>query len=106
MSNTANWSYANQATVRPFVNIDLMTGQSVYGEPFTIACTWIAEAQQMRDGNGAEFVSRYLIFTEDPRPKYLDMIQLRGHDEWQEVRAVTEWDMSFFGEIPDYRLAT
>lgn len=106
MSETANWSYANEATIKPFISIDMMTGESVYGDSYTVACTWTAEAQQMRDSNGAEFVSRYLIFTEDPRPKYLDLIQLAGHDQWQEVRAVTEWDMSFFDEVPDFRLAT
>lgn len=106
MSNTANWSYTNTAQVRPFEGIDLMTGVTTYGDEYEIACTWTAEGNQERSNDGAEFVSRFTIYTEDSRPKYLDMIQLAGDDEWQEIRAHTWWDMSFFGELPDYRLVT
>ena len=42
MSNTANWSYTNTATIKPFLSLDLMTGVKVYGEPYDIACTWVA----------------------------------------------------------------
>ncbi len=106
MSNTANWSYTNTATVRPFESINLQTGETVYGEEYEIACTWTAESQQERDNDGAEFVGRFTIYTEDDRPKYLDLIRLSGSDEWQEIRSKTYWDMSFFGEAPDYRLVT
>jgi hypothetical protein len=109
LSKTANWSYTNTATIKPFVSIDLMTQETIYGEEYQIACTWTAKSEQARDDNGAEFVSRHEIFTEDPRPKYLDMVLLNGDDPatgWQEIRSRTWWDMSFFGETPDYRLVT
>ena len=110
MSEVARWSYQNTATVRPFAGRDDWTGTSTYGEPFEIACTWTAAAEQVREStpNGAEFVAKHLIFTEDKRPKYLDLIQLNGHADWEEIRAVTEWDMSSLGEpdSPDFRLAT
>ncbi len=109
MSATAAWSYTNVATVRPFVSIDLMTQATIYGDEYEIACTWAAKSEQMRDDDGAEFVSRHEIFTEDERPKYLDMILLAGDDPvtgWQEIRSRTWWDMSFFGEAPDFKLVT
>lgn len=112
LSKTANWSYTNTATINPFVSIDLMTQESIYGEEFTIACTWEAKSEAVRDvggqsgSRGAEFVSKHHIYTEDPRPKYLDLIQLNGSDEWEEIRSVTGWDMSPFGEEPDFLLVT
>ncbi len=105
MSATAAWSYTNTATVRPFTGSGEWGGAS-YGPEYEIACTWAAKAEQMRDATGAEFVSRSQIFTEDKRPKYLDMIRLNGSEEWQEIRGVTEWDMSPFGEEPDFLLVT
>jgi len=105
VSSTANWSYTNTATVKPFLGMSEWGGTS-YGPEYTIACTWTAVSQQQRDDNGAEFVSRFEIFTEDARPKMLDMIQLEGDAEWQEIRSRTWWDMSFFGETPDYKLVT
>lgn len=112
MSATANWSYTNIATVKPFVSIDMMSGQTIYGEPFEIACTWAAKNEMMRaeggqsGAQGAEFISRHMIYTEDKRPKYLDLIQFDGSDGWEEIRSVTNWDMSFFGEEPDFLLVT
>lgn len=106
MSDTANWSYANTATVKPFSGIDLMSGVTSYGAEYEIACTWTAKAEQMRDDNGAEFVSKHEIFTEDSRPKCLDLIKLNGFDRWEEIRSKTGWDMSFFGETPDFKLVT
>lgn len=105
MSTTANWSYTNTATVKPFQKQSEWGGVT-YGPEYTIACTWAAVSQQERDSNGAEFVSRFEIFTEDERPDVLDMIQLNGDTEWQEIRSRTWWDMSFFGEEPDYRIVT
>lgn len=106
MSDTANWSYTNTATIRPFVSIDDWTGQATYGEEYTIACTWTAKSEQQRDARGAEFVSRHQVYTEDKRPKHLDLIKMNGSDEWEEIRSVTNWDMSFFGEEPDFLLVT
>lgn len=106
MSETSRWVYTNVAIVKPFSHIEDWSGEVKYDEPYEIACTWTAEATQQRDSKGAEFVSKNIIFTEDPRPKYLDMIQLGGVGEFQEIRAVTDWDMSFFGETPDFKLVT
>lgn len=106
MSLTANWSYTNTAAVRPFVSIDMMSGATVYGSEYEIACTWTAKSEQARDNNGAEFVSRHQVFTEDKRPKFLDLIQFDGSNGWEEIRSVTNWDMSFFGEEPDFLLVT
>ncbi len=108
MSSVARWSYQNTATVKPFMGRNDWNGTNTYGEPYAIACTWTAAAEQVRDQSGAEFVAKHLIFTEDKRPKYLDLIQLNGHADWEEIRAVTEWDMSSLGEpdSPDFRLAT
>ncbi|WP_254413725.1 hypothetical protein [Vibrio furnissii] len=106
MSNTANWSYTNTAIVRPLVSFDQWTQQSIYGDEYEIACTWEAKSEQMRDSNGAEFVTKNIIYTEDSRPKHLDLIKLNGKDNFEEIRDVTEWDMSFFGETPDYKVVT
>ncbi|MBL4278848.1 hypothetical protein H8F10_13075 [Vibrio fluvialis] len=106
MSNTANWSYTNTAIVRPLISFDQWTQQSIYGDEYEIACTWEAKSEQMRDSNGAEFVTKNIIYTEDVRPKHLDLIKLNGKDNFEEIRDVTEWDMSFFGETPDYKVVT
>src|SRR5699024_7422190 len=95
----------NTATVKPYVGMDDWGG-SVFGEPFEIACTWAAKSEQMRDSLGAEFVTRNQIYTEDHRPRYLDLILLNGSTDWQEIRAVTGWDMSFFDEVTDFLLVT
>ena len=110
-----------------------MTGATVYGDEYEIACNWIAESKQERDDQGAEFVSRHIIFTEDPRPKYLDMIRLSGFgiafmsgsseeqsgseveyagseilsgSGWEEIRAKTSWDMALFNDSMDFKLVT
>lgn len=106
MSETARWVYTNKAQVRPFLGIDMRTGARQYGAAYEIACTWTAESEQQRADDGAEFVSRRTIFTEDPRPKFLDLVLVEGGSEWEEVRSKTDWDMSFFGENPDYKLVT
>lgn len=106
MSATANWSYTNTATIRPFLGMDQWTQAATYGAEFQIMCTWAAQSDQSRDASGAEFVSRHKVWTEDKRPKYLDMIKLAGSDEWEEIRSVTNWDMSPFGEEPDFLLVT
>lgn len=108
MSTTANWSYTNTATVRPFVSEDTFNGEIVYGDEFEIACTWAAESKEMRDATGAEFVSSYIIWSEDNRPKHRDLIKLNttAPTDWQEIRSHMEWDCSFFGELPDFRTVT
>lgn len=106
MSKTANWSYTNTATVKPLLGFDQWTQQSTYGDEYIINCTWEAKSEQMRDSEGNEFVTKNIIYTEDSRPNYLDLIKLNGKDDFEEIRSVTEWDMSFFGETPDFKVVT
>lgn len=106
MSETANWSYENKATIKPVIGIDHFTGGMKYGEEYEIDCTWTAENELMRDDKGQEFISSTFIFTEDKRPKVLDMIKIHdGFSGFQEIKAKTGWDMSFFDEEPDFKLA-
>ncbi|MCO7020294.1 hypothetical protein [Vibrio paracholerae] len=106
MSSTAAWSYTNTAKVKPLIGFDQWTQETTYGEEYEIACTWEAKSEQMRDSNGAEFVTKNIIYTEDARPKHLDLIKLNGKDNFEEIRAVNSFDMSFFNETPDFELVT
>lgn len=108
MSSIARWSYKNTATVRPFIDEDLENGGVVYGDEYAIACTWAAESKEMRDASGAEFVSSYIIWSEDPRPKHRDLILLDtlAPTDWQEIRSHMEWDMQMFDDVPDFRTVT
>lgn len=111
MSKTANWSYTNIAEVRAVIGRD-QWGAQQYGPVYEIACTWAAEGKQERDrggmsgSQGTEFIGNMTFWTEDPRPKYGDQIRQKGAELWEPIRARMDWDMSFFGEIPDYRLVT
>lgn len=112
MSSIARWSYKAKAIVRPFVSMDDWTGATIYGDEYEIACNWTAEAEQVREAGGqsgargVEFISKHIIYTEDPRPKYLDLIAFDGSDGWEEIRSITAWDMAMFGDVPDYKLVT
>jgi len=110
MSATANWSYTNTARIRPFISQDGMTGEIVYGDEYAIACTWAAESKVFRNPaskDGEEYVSSYITWSEDPRPKRGDLILLDSPVvDWQEILDHMEWDMSPFGETPDYRTIT
>jgi len=108
MSEIARWSYKNTATVKPFLDEDQEAGGVTYGPEYTIACTWAAESKQMRDATGAEFVSNYIIWSEDPRPAYRDQIKLNTEVDsgWQEIRSHMAWDMAMFSDVPDYRTVT
>lgn len=108
MSAIARWSYKNTATVKPYVDEDLENGGVLYGPTYEIACTWAAESKQMRDATGAEFVSNYIIWSEDNRPKHRDLILLNTTTptDWQEIRSHMEWDMQMFDDVPDFRTVT
>lgn len=106
MSDTANWSYEHEITVKPFVSMDQRTKVKNYGTEYVVKCNVIGVSEQHRDANGQEFVSRHVIYLEDPRPKFLDMVYIAEADSWQEIRAKTYWDMDMFEETPDYKLVT
>lgn len=111
MSNTANWTYTNVAQVRPVIGRSEYGGKT-YGPVYTIACTWTADNSMQRGmggqggAQGSEFIGRHTIYTEDARPQYGDELMFEGSNGWEEIRARTNWDMSFFGETPDYKLVT
>lgn len=107
MSSIARWSYTQTAIVKPFITKNGMTGQTQYGEPYEIACTWIADGKQYKDSQGKEFVSNYTIFTEDGRPRINDQVLINSVGApWQQILQRLEWDTSFFDDTPDYKLVT
>lgn len=111
MSSIARWTYTNTADVLPLTGVDEY-GKSTYGTPYTIACTWGTDGKQergvggMSGAQGAELTNTDTIYTEDPRPQRLDKIKLNGHAAYQEIRGRIEYDMSPFGDTPDYELTT
>lgn len=109
MSQTAEWVYTNVIVVKPYKGRDSWSGEETYGQEYEILATWEASSQQVRDSDGAEFVSRHIVYTQDLRPKKLDLVRPKVSTTWtgwEEVRDRTEWDMSFFGETPDAKLVT
>lgn len=110
MSTTSSWSYTNVATVWRRTGVPVFGGGFAHEPPFIIACTWTATSRRATDSGGVEFVATADFFHEDSRVQYGDMIA-RGDqtsyanptDDAREIKAHTDWDMSFFDEIPDYR---
>ncbi len=109
MSSIARWSYVNVARVKPFESEgDTWQGKPLYGEEYEILCDFAIKSEQMRDDRGMEFVSRHIIYTEDKRPKFRDLILLPMSAGWEEIRAHAGWPMGAFGEpdSPDFRMVT
>lgn len=121
MSTIAEWSYASVATVWPFVSHDSWSGATVYGSPYRIRVGWEGKAEQRKDSDGAEFTTRNIFWTESrnhdtglivPAPKRLDKIAKGEHADAspvfgaEEIRSVTDWEMTAFGDIPDYEITT
>lgn len=122
MSSAAAWANTNIATVWPFVSQDRMSGVTLYGDPYQIACTWAigkGRRERLRSGSGmsidaagSEFLVTATYWTEDKRPKFRDMIAKGTHEgTWQQglgnmVRNVHEDDASMFGEAdrPDFEV--
>lgn len=120
MSETARWSYTNVATIYPRVYEDL-NGTWTNGTPYLIDCTWTANNEVAVDASGKEFTTNLIFFTELKRngvdatmPKR-DWYIARGDTTSQAeptkagahvIKAVTDWDMSFFIEDPDYKIMT
>ena len=114
MSSTASWSYTNKATVWPLTGTDDWSGQDAYGTPYLIDCTWKGSDKIKRDADGNEFVSKDIYYTESELPKRKDMIAKGDQVATanpvdagaSEIQVVDEFDMSFFGEKPDYSIFT
>lgn len=108
MSGIARWSYTAKAQVKPLLKGPRRGGSATYGDPYEILCTYTALQLSKMEASAALLghVIRYEIYTEDPRPGKGDLIQLPDTDEWQKILDRTVWDMSPFGQNPDYKLVT
>lgn len=120
MSKTARWCYTSVATIYPRVYDDLNSGWTT-GTSYLIDCTWTANNETAVDSSGKEFTTNLIFFTElkhngaDVTKPERDWFIARGDTTAQAdplkvganaIRAVTEWDMSFFSEEPDYKIMT
>lgn len=117
MSNTANWSYTNIATVYPHIGYDGENNVDTYGTPYLIKCTWKDEAPNVSgafvDSLGVERVRKTSFYTENNKIKQGDFI-VKGDktslsleaSNAEKVEFVLEYDMSAFGETPDYEVVT
>lgn len=113
MSTTANWSYTNVATVWPLL---ASTGDGwdgpagSYGAPYQVACTWVGGGEKMTNNDGEEFAPSFRFWHEDKRVKYGDWIargvQTDRIASGEQVKQHVEYDMSFFGEEPDFMSVT
>lgn len=111
MSVTANWSYTNVATLWANLGRDPETREPLWGEPYTIACTFATMGDTQTDDNGQEFVPQDTVWHED-------QVEIKAGDRVvigesvddhasppnraKSIRKVGGWDMSFFGEEPDF----
>lgn len=110
MSATSRWVYTNVSTVWPNLGRDPRTREPLWGEPFVIACTFKNMGATQTDNNGEEFVPQDTIWHENPAPISAGDRVLIGRDVSYEappvdakpIRKVGGWDMSFFGENPDF----
>jgi hypothetical protein len=121
MSKTAEWVYTNVATVYPKDWVDDREGITDFGVPYLIACTWEDNQETANDSTGTEFLTKSIFYTESKHHGAYVRLPVRGDfirkgdtryegdpvdAEGDEVRAVKDWDMSFFGEDPDYKILT
>ena len=116
MSTTANWSYTNVATVWPHTSSAETGGgwgdggtNDEYGEPYAIKCTWVGGGETATNSKGVEFAPKMTYFHEDKRVKFGDLIA-RGattdRSQSDPIQLHDEYDMSFFGEEPDFKSVT
>lgn len=108
MSETAEWVYTNIATVWPIEGeADGWTNAGErYGEPYQIACTWEGGGDETKVApDGREYLPKYKFYHQDKRPKYGDLIAIGAQTDQLKAGKIqnhVEWDMSFFGEKPDF----
>ena len=115
MSTTANWSYTNVATVWPHTTSAETGGgwgggsSDEYGAPYQIACTWVGGGDTTSNHKGEEFMPKMTYYHEDKRVKFGDLIA-RGattdRSQSDPIQLHDEYDMSFFGEEPDFKSVT
>lgn len=107
MSSIARFTYVNELVVKPFLAYDSLSGVTTYGPEYTIMCDFQSSSEQAVSNDGAEFISRHIIYTEDPRLKFLDKVLLPVAGAlWEQVRSHTMWPMGAFNDTPDYKAVT
>lgn len=115
MSATARWTYTNQSTLwLQTGERDPYTREPIYDGPHVIACTFETMGDTQTDDNGQQFVPQDTVWHEDPLTiKAGDRIVIGQalEDETppataKTIKKVGGWDMSFFGEDPDFVLFT
>lgn len=113
MSFMSQWYFTEMATVYPYNGADDWNGGVTYGTPYLIKCGREGVSRQSRDQDGAEFVTRGVYYTGDPRPKFMDRIATGDTtaSAWDavaaaEIRKVAYHGMSAFGYDPEYDLET
>lgn len=113
MSSIARWSYTEDAEVQAVLGFDSVAQTDILGEKYTIKCSWQEKSEtRMSPESGEEFVSSRIYSTEDPRPKFGDMIRpisdLVDGEDWQRIKTKDTYPMTAFGkrEKPDFGLVT
>lgn len=97
----------NTAEVKPFLRVDPRTKQRIYGDVYTIDCTWKTKAEARTDSEGLQYITRAIVYHQDPRVKRLDLIKTNGEDRFVEVRDVQMYDMMCIGfDEPEYEAIT
>lgn len=106
MSTTANWSYANTATVWPLESEGSeWNGGKTYGTPYQIKCTWAGGGDIVSNLNGEEVTPAIRFWHEDSRVKAGDWIARGAETDrmaGMEIKAHVEYDMSPFNQLPDF----
>jgi len=112
MSSLSRWSLTSTATHWSLTGFDDWTGAKTYAAPETFACDYSAESKRMTDGQGVEFTTRQIIYTERATIKQGDMLLIGEHAGGPvtagafEVRSVTRSADTFEGLADDYEAAT
>lgn len=102
----------NTATVWP-ISTD-QYGQPSAGTPYTIAATWIDTGDTQTDQDGNQFVPQSTFYTLDARPERGDYIAKGDQTatssphtaQAQEIKKVTQFDISQFGDPAEYEVFT
>lgn len=113
MAFMSQWYFTVQATVYPRSASDDWGGGVTYDTPYLIECGYEGVSRQSRGDDGAEFVTRDIYYTGDPRPLYLDRIAFGDTtaQTWDavnaaEIRKKARHGMSAFGYEDEYDLET
>ena len=112
MSSLSRWSHTSFATHWSLTGFDDATGVKTWAVPVTFACDYSAESKRMTDGNGVEFTSRQIIYTERSTIKQGDMLLIGMHvgdpiaAKAFEVRSVMRDADTFEGLADDYKAVT